>query len=155
MASPDSGNEQRYEHVQHGHFHPILIIVALVMLGSAVFVDALGARLMLFLVAAVIMLLTACFQTLTVRDEGDHLLVRYGPVNLFSRRIPYSVIQTVERARSDVLDGWGIHWLPGRGWIWNLWGLDCVRLTIDGEPTRIGSDDADNLVSFLSTRLAI
>jgi len=143
----------RYEHVQRGHLHPLLILVGLALLTSAVFVEAFAPRAVLVLVAVVIFLMTACFATLTVRDEGDHLLVEFGPVNLFRRRITYSAIQAVERSRSDILDGWGIHWLPGRGWIWNVWGFDCVRMVIHGQPLRIGSDDADNLAAFLAEQV--
>ena len=91
--------------------------------------------------------------TLTVRDEGDALDVRFGWISLFGRRIAWDQITAVQRARSKVIDGWGIHYIPGRGTTWNLWGFDCVELTVGGKTLRIGSDDADTLAAYVSARL--
>lgn len=94
-----------------------------------------------------------CFGSLTVRDEGQWLAVRFGPLPVFRTRIAYSTITRVEAARSDVLDGWGIHWILGRGLIYNLWGLDCVRIQMGKKTVRVGTDDVEGLVSFLRTRI--
>ena len=60
-----------------------------------------------------------------------------------------------EPDRSNVIDGWGIHWVPGRGWTYNLWGFDCVRLTLAGGRTiRVGTDDPRSLAQFVQTRIA-
>ncbi len=40
------------------------------------------------------------------------------------------ILFAVSAARSNWLDGWGIHYFPGRGIIYNLWGFDCVRVQI-------------------------
>ena len=94
-----------------------------------------------------------CFMHLRVEDEGDWLAVRYGPVPLFSKRIRYSDITSVDPARSLFIDGWGIHYLPWRGWTYNLWGFDCVELRVDQKQICIGSDDVPNLVEFLKTKV--
>ena len=52
-----------------------------------------------------------------------------------------------------LLEGWGIHWTPGRGWTYNIWGYDCVKLSLDRGTIRVGSDDVENLVSFLRERI--
>ncbi|MCI0364516.1 MAG: PH domain-containing protein, partial [Phycisphaerales bacterium] len=90
---------------------------------------------------AAILVLAVCFQTLTVADEGDSLAIRYGPLPLFHKRIPYQTIREVEPSRSAFIDGWGIHYIPGRGWTSNLWGTQCVRLRVDDRTVRIGTDD--------------
>jgi len=89
------------------------------------------------------------FKQLTVRDEGECLAIRYGPLPVFRKLIPYSKMESVEQGRSAIVDGWGIHWIPGRGFTYNLWGRDCAILMVEGRVFRIGSDDAEDLVAFL------
>ena len=80
--------------------------------------------------------------------------MRFGPLPLFRKRIPYRDIAAVEQGRSRWIDGWGIHFVPGRGWTYNLWGFDCAELRVGGRRLRIGTDDAEGLVSFLRQRTA-
>ena len=108
---------------------------------------ALGVSLVLVLVAF-------CFASLTVRDAGTHLSVRFGPIPLFGTKIQYSSITGVAAAKSGLLDGWGVHWMPFRGWIYNLWGFGCVRVSLGSKTVRVGTDDVDGLVRFLETKLA-
>ena len=144
----------RYEHTQRSPLHLILFggaVCGLVLLWIARGDPApAGVAAFVTVVCAVV---GASFAHLTVRDEGGCLAVRFGPLPLFSRRIPYAGVTSVEAARSTLLDGWGIHWLPGRGWIYNLWGFDCVRMRCDGKTLRIGTDDVEGLLSFLREKL--
>jgi len=103
--------------------------------------------------AALVLALAFCFRRLTVRDEGDWLAVRFGPLPVFRTRIPYAQIASAEPGRSSWIDGWGIHWIPGRGYTYNLWGFACVTLQVQGRTVRIGTDDAENLAAFLKTKL--
>jgi len=111
-----------------------------------------AVQLTLLCVALLILVCAMSFQRLTIRDEGDYLAIRYGPLPLFRKRIPYARITAVERDRSSVLDGWGVHYMPIRGWTYNLWGFDCVKLCLGNKVIRIGSDDVGNLASFLRAR---
>ena len=113
----------------------------------------LGGALFLLPCAALFVFLSACFGWLQVRDEGEHLAIRYGPLPVFRRKLPYSGMLGVEPARSDWLDGGGVHYVPGRGWIYNLWGRDCVRIQLRGLPIRVGTDDPEGLLAFLETRI--
>jgi hypothetical protein len=46
--------------------------------------------------------------------------------------------------------------VPQRGWTYNLWGFDCVRLTMrNGRIHRVGTDDSDALYTFLQERLEV
>ena len=45
----------------------------------------------------------------------------------------------VEAGRSSLIDGWGIHWIPGRGWTYNLWGFGCVVIQQGKKTTRVGT----------------
>ena len=100
-------------------------------------------------------LLASAFHHLTVVDEGGRLAIRFGPLPLFRRTVRYADIVKVEVGRTLLLDGWGIHWSIRGGWLWNLWGRDCVVLRLkNGGVLRIGTDDASNLAGFLEGKIA-
>ena len=104
-------------------------------------------------VAGPIFLFTQSFHSLTDRDERDALAVRVGPLPMLRKRIPYSRITAVEPGRTSLLDGWGVHRIPGRGWTYTIWGFDCVKISMGNRVIRVGSDDVENLVAFLSDRM--
>ncbi len=103
-------------------------------------------------IAAIFVLLALMFRSLTICDEGEWLALRYGPLTVFRKRICYSDITSVEPGRISIIDGWGIHYIPGRGWTYNLWGFGCVKLTLGRKVIRVGTDDVDKLVEFLRTK---
>ncbi|MFB3925603.1 MAG: hypothetical protein ACE14T_06075 [Syntrophales bacterium] len=104
-------------------------------------------------IALAIVLSALCFGCLTVRDEGKFLAIRFGPIPVFRTRIPFSEITEVDVAYSDLVDGWGIHWVPGRGVIYNVWGFNCVRIVLGKKTIRVGTDDVEGLIRFLKTRV--
>jgi len=104
-------------------------------------------------VASIIVLTAFSFRQLLVRDEGDVLALRFGPIPLFRKRIAYADIASAERDMTTVIDGWGIHWVPSRGWTYNLWGFDCVRVSLNnGRTIRIGTDDPEALARYLQKK---
>jgi hypothetical protein len=111
-----------------------------------------GVTWLLLATAATFVLCALVFGSLTVRDEGQWLALRYGPLPLLRKRIRYAAITAAEPARSAVVDGWGIHYIPGRGWTYNLWGFGCVKLTLGKKVIRVGTDDVENLAEFLRHR---
>jgi hypothetical protein len=125
------------------------------MLGGAWLARSEPAVAVLVLaIAAVFVICALMFGSLTVRDEGEWLALRYGPLPIFRKRIRYADITAVEPGRSAIIDGWGIHYIPGRGWTYNLWGFGCVKLALGKKIIRLGSDDADNLAEFLRKKIA-
>jgi hypothetical protein len=145
-----------YDHTQYGYFHWLLYLFSLACLVAAGYAILLGV-LPFVIVAAVGVLmgtLAASFHYLRVVDAGDRLMFQFGPLPILHGSVEYKSIVAVEADRSLLIDGWGIHWLPGRGWTYNIWGFDCVLVTLDtGSTLRIGSDDADNLLEFLKARM--
>jgi hypothetical protein len=145
-----------YDHVQHGRLHWLILLAAAgAAAGGLGFGDLEdGAPRLVLLVVGVLM---AVFGTsicwLRVRDDGNALLVSFGPLPLFRRRVHYEGITGVERGRSLVIEGWGIHFMPGRGWTWNLWGRDTVVVRLKDRTLRIGTDDPVGLLRFLEQRL--
>ena len=91
---------------------------------------------------------------LTVVDQGEVLAIRFGPIPLFRRTVRYADIEKVEVGRTLILDSWGIRYSIWGGWVWNLWGRDCVVVHWrNGGVFQIGTDDAENLARFLKKRM--
>lgn len=127
--------------------------------GLALLVGAWAARdespiaLILGITGVVTFFLGSAFHHLAVKDQGDRLTIRFGPVPLFRRTVQYGDIEKVEIGRTLILDGWGIHYSVRGGWVWNLWGRACVIVHFkNGGVLRIGTDDAENLAGFLEKR---
>lgn len=146
-----SVHQPEYDHTQIGPIYWLIWVPALAIL----FIVAFNApnetdRLGLVAGGLIVTLVAFSFRSLRIVDAGDTLLLRYGPVPIFHKRFAYADITAAKRDRSSVIDGWGIHWFPGRGWTYNLWGLDCVRLTLsNGRTIRLGTDDPTGLEQFL------
>lgn len=144
-----------YSHTQRGPLLYILTVVALGIATLAIVIQGQSPTGWILGITAVVMLVLAfSFHTLTLCDDGQRLLVRYGPLPVFHTSIDYADIRQVEAGRSSVLDGWGIHYVPGRGWTYNLWGFACVIIHTGKSVTRIGTDDSENLAAFLNSKLA-
>lgn len=142
-----------YSHTQKGILQPILLASAAACLVLAPAVRGEPQLPVVFAsTAAFFVLLSFAFAHLTIRDEGMRLAVRFGPLPLFRKTIPYTAMTGVERERSTFFAGWGIHW-TGRGWRWNVGGFDCVRIDTGSTSLFVGTDDPDRLVAFLRSRI--
>ncbi|MGO9112073.1 MAG: hypothetical protein ACLP9L_22845 [Thermoguttaceae bacterium] len=154
-----------YNHTQYGRLHYLFLVFSLAML-VAVWLTRreLGAWLghrelaVLNLVLAIAAIFAFCglvFGTLTIGDEGEWLAIRFGPLPVLRKTIRYADITGVEIGRTKFIDGWGIHYCLGRGWTYNVWGFDCVKLTLGRKIIRVGTDDAENLAKCLHERTGI
>jgi hypothetical protein len=142
-----------YRHAQTGPWWLLLLVLGLMMMGLAWSLrDVSGLPVIFGMVGPFMLVGAACFQRLTVEDANDHLSVHFGPVPLLTKRIRYEDMETVEVARTTLLDGWGIHKSLRGGWVWNIWGRACVRIR-HGGTTWLGTDDAEALVLFLETKM--
>lgn len=154
MNATPRPDRRGYRHVQHGKLHWVLHGGAAALALGAVCARAEPAAFWIVAVAAAVMVVCgAGFRTLAIEDEGDRLAVRFGPLPLLATTIRYADIRRVERCRTRWIDGWGVHWAPGRGWTWNLWGFDAVRITLERGSIQLGTDDPDGLLGFLESRL--
>ena len=141
-----------YAHTQNGVLLPILLALAVICLLIAFFLRAIPPYTIILMAAAfVCAVLAFAHGRLTVRDEDDHLSVRFGPIPLFKKSIPYAEIPAVGKCRSHFISGWGIH-LTSKGWLWNIGGFDCVRIEMGTKSMLIGTDDSDGLVVFLRSK---
>jgi hypothetical protein len=143
-----------YSHKQTAPLCLILYVGGITAVSLAVLLGGYLGIVIAGSVSLVLLLLAPCFHYLAVEDRGDVLAVRFGPVPLFRRAVRYADIGSVEVGRTLLLDGWGIHLSVRGGWVWNLWGRACVVVHFkDGGTLRVGTDDADNLVSFLRGKI--
>lgn len=143
-----------YHHIQRA---PLMIL----LYGLALLFFAVGVSLRdepplpwLFPpIGALMLVLAASFHYLQVEDQGDRLLVSFGPLPLFRRAIRYHEMVSVEPSQTTLLDGWGIHYSFRGGWVWNLWGRDCVKIQLERGVLWLGTDEPVALTEFLKTRL--
>ncbi len=149
------GVAAEYRHTQYAPLHWVLVATALALplFLSWATQDPLSPSMM-FLVATPLLAASFCMRTLTVVDHGDKLLIRFGPIPLFRKRIAYDQITDVAESKTTWLDGWGVHYVPGRGWTYNLWGFSCVQVTLGRRRIKIGTDDPQGLTHFLTHRIA-
>jgi hypothetical protein len=141
-----------YSHTQRGIIRPLLLLVAVTCSVAASYGPLDKAAPVFFLAAAVLAFLACAFGSLTVRDEGERLTVRFGPIPLFRTTVPYAKIIGAAKDRSTFLCGWGIH-LTRKGWLWNIGGFDCVRIEMGTKSLLIGTDEPDLLVTFLRSKI--
>ena len=145
-----------YEHTQRGLWHLLLFAVAAgCFVGGWVLRHDPAGHYICLGIALLMTVIGLSFMQLTVRDEQDALAIRFGPLPLFFARVPYDKIRLAQPDRTMILDGWGIHYLPGRGTTYNIWGFNCVRVELDKRTIRIGTNDPDNLVAFLESRMPV
>ncbi|AMV32061.1 hypothetical protein VN12_08055 [Pirellula sp. SH-Sr6A] len=143
-----------YCHTQKAPLCLLLYALSAVFLVLGVFIQDAPPIPWLFPPIGLLMLVVAAsFHHLTVEDQGDMLSVRFGPVPLFRKTLQYSDIVKVEVGQTLLLDGWGIHMSIRGGWVWNIWGRDCVVLHLKKGTLRIGTDDAKNLACFIEQRI--
>lgn len=144
-------NAPGYSHTQKAPLCLILYGCALVCFVLAWSIGQPSGMYIAGGVSLLIALLSPAFHYLTVVDQGERLALRFGPMPLFRRTVRYADIEKVEVGRTLILDGWGIHMSIRGGWVWNLWGRDCVVVHLkNGGVLRIGTDDAANLARFLN-----
>ena len=142
-----------YHHTQRAPLHWILHGVAGAILLWAAVEPQAQISFFLCVMSGIVALFGLMFATMTVQDDGTSLGIYYGPLPVFRHHIRYTDMASAEIDRTTWLDGWGIHWVPGRGWTYNLWGFGCVRLEVNGRTIRVGTDDQTNLLEFLSTKI--
>jgi hypothetical protein len=144
-----------YSHTQRGPLSLILYLLAAVCVVLGIYANGGPGLWISLLVGLLLGFLGASFQHLTVEDRGDRLGIRFGPLHLFRRSVKYQDISRVQVGRTSLLDGWGIHYSLRGGWVWNLWGFDCVEVHFRrGGKLMIGTDDPENLSRFLSRKIA-
>ena len=103
--------------------------------------------------AGVVTFIAFSFSHLTVQDEGDAVAIRYWPLPVFNKLVPYVEMMSDEAGRSLIIDGWDIHYVSCRvGLI--TFGVSTARsFTFGNGSFCIGLIDVDNLTAFLQSKI--
>jgi mannose-6-phosphate isomerase-like protein (cupin superfamily) len=148
-------DQAAYQHTQRSPLCLLIYGLALVLLALGVVLRAEPLlNWLLPLVGLGVALLAPSFHYLAVEDQGDRLAIHFGPLPLFRRSVRYEDIVGAEIGRTSILDGWGIHLSLRGGWVWNIWGRECVVLRLRHSRLTIGTDDAPQLLALINKRLA-
>jgi hypothetical protein len=135
-----------YRHTQVG---TVIIgaVVGMALITLLILVPAAGSIAWLALaVLAITGAVLATFFSLTVEIDKSTLTCRFG-VGLIQRNILLSDIDHARAVLNPWFVGWGIRWIPGGYWVWNVSGFQAVELTMkDGRRFRIGTDEPEALV---------
>jgi hypothetical protein len=103
-------------------------------------------------ITVVLTLFFSLFHSLTVEITPAELHI-YFSFKIISRTFPLENITAAHSVRNSWWYGWGIRLTP-HGWMYNISGLDAVELTLsDGKKFRIGTDEPDELVRWISQAL--
>ena len=151
--------QTQYDHIQKSPLYLIIFATGVLQLIAAITFSpwsiSIFPGIILFFSGIFVIFLAFGFQHLQTVDQGNYLTIGFGklPLPLCNRKLFYKNIIKVEIGRTLLLDGWGIHYSIGGGWVWNIWGRDCVVVYCEKETLRIGTDDAARLRTFLQTKI--
>ncbi|HEY9085553.1 MAG TPA: hypothetical protein VIN40_06425 [Candidatus Tyrphobacter sp.] len=128
-------------------------IVALlwgIALWSAVSNDQLGAILFRIAVAGtlLVLFLALTFSSMTI-IVNDREIVWWFGVGFPRGRFKLDQLLDATATRTSILEGWGIH-LTSRGWLWNLRGLNAVRLRGAHRVVLLGTDRPQELLDAVA-----
>jgi len=102
--------------------------------------------ILIFFIAALVL-----FYALTVGIQNNIITCRFG-IGLIRKSISITEIQSVRAVQNPWYAGWGIRWIPGQYWLWNVSGFKAVELTLkDGKRFRIGTDEPEALVRAIES----
>lgn len=121
---------------------PILVVIAAIVIFGLSSDDIDPAWLWAGVAFIVLMLwIVLTFSRLVVTVDAAAITAAFGP-GWPKKVIPMSDVVSAETVRNTWWYGWGIRWLPGGTWMYNVQGLDAIEVERRGAaPFRIGTDD--------------
>lgn len=136
-----------YRHTQSGGVQLTIFAVAFVVF--AFFGFRAGWPPALLFALAILFVLGILFYSLTVEISGGVLECRFGP-GLIRKRFALRDVLDARPVRNRWYYGWGIRWIPPRGWMFNISGFDAVELSLaSGKYFRIGTDQPEELAAAI------
>ncbi|MEC7978039.1 MAG: hypothetical protein VX189_03825 [Planctomycetota bacterium] len=157
MNKPTLDALPTYQHTQRGPWSFVLLAVVASNLTLAVRLwgnEPAWASWRFLSVALLMTFMTFCFQSLTTTVSETSLRVHFGPIPLLEKKVLLEDIVSVRPEKSSLLDGWGVHWTPGKGWIYNMWGFDCLAINLGTRHFRVGTNDPDQLCEVLERAIS-
>ncbi|MEC8782068.1 MAG: hypothetical protein VXY07_04525 [Planctomycetota bacterium] len=157
MNKPTLDALPTYQHTQRGPWSFVLLAVVASNLTLAVRLwgnEPAWASWLFLSVALLMTFMTFCFQSLTTTVSETSLRVHFGPIPLLEKKVLLEDIVSVRPEKSSLLDGWGVHWTPGKGWIYNMWGFDCLAINLGTRHFRVGTNDPEQLCEVLERAIS-
>jgi hypothetical protein len=135
-----------YERTQHAVWMWIIPLAIIALILAAWSTDP---RLAMALPAAVVivpvLLLGATFTRLTIRVDADAVRWHFG-WSFPSGSIAMGEIARAQITRTNLFEGWGVHWTIWHGWLWNAGGFAAVEIVkTSGGGVTLGTDDPQGL----------
>lgn len=120
---------------------PVVAIVA-----AAWFTSPTAEMLVpLAIVVAIVAIVGVVFTRLTIRVDADAVRWHFG-WGWPGASIAMDEIARAEVTRTNLLEGWGIHWTMWHGWLWNAGGFAAVEIfKRNNSGTTLGTDDPQGL----------
>jgi hypothetical protein len=144
----------QYHHKQIGFF----IIIPLIVVFIIVFAQLMATGVFHFILILILIFffcVLTLFYALTIEIQDNIITCRFG-IGLIQKRISLSEIETVKAVQNPWYAGWGIRWIPGQYWLWNVSGFEAVELYMkDGKKFRIGTDEPEALVRAIESNKKI
>ena len=91
-----------YDHTQSASLYLLLLAFAIGIFAASIFVGEIVVQTVCLSSGALMLLFAFSFRNLTVSDEGTELLICFGPLPFFKRRLQYSELEKVEQARLHI-----------------------------------------------------
>ncbi len=142
----------QYYHTQRGTVIISVLGIAIVLM-LILYLITEPARPIVAPTIVLLLVLLYLFASLTVEIKERSVVCYFGP-GLIRRKIALTDICEVEAVRNPWIAGWGIRWMPGQYWLWNVAGYDAVELThTNGSKFRIGTDEPELLVRAIQANI--
>ena len=135
---------QRYEHTQYG----MLMLILIVVIGGLYAFSNAGISASGAVVSFVVPVLVLMCRLRTAVDQRS---VSWSFTFGFpAGHIAVADIESAAAIRTNVLEGWGIHWTFFHGWLWNVSGFQAVEIRYGGgKRLTLGTDDPQGLVDAI------
>ena len=111
-------------------------------------------NLMILLVGILMAVALYLFRNLTAEIKEGYLIF-YFDSGFIRRKIKIADIVSAKSVRNPWYFGWGVRWF-GRGWLYNVSGLDAVEVALrNGTVFRIGTDEPNKLENAIHQHQSI
>jgi hypothetical protein len=132
---------QAYEHRQWAPLNLLIVIVTAV---AAMFAGPrYGPVYALTILGALV------FARLTTRVDREGISWSFT-LGVPAGRLVFAELDHAELTRTNLFEGWGLHWSIWHGWVWNVWGFRAVELFLrNGQRETIGTDDPQGLFAAI------
>lgn len=145
-----------YRHTQYGYTGILTTIFLVAVLWSSLKLaseESVGIGLLMGLFIVSLIALTFWFSKLKVEVAKGNVTATFG-LGKPHRTIQLSDVEEVSEVRNSWINGWGIRRVSD-GWMYNVWGLDSVRLElVSGDVFLIGTDEPDKLSTAILLSLS-